>query len=152
MHNKRYDYKKVYKKMGVLIALVLVFVTFAVLVLGAPKAVVRAEEEEAYKASYTNPDTGYEAVIEDDAELIEESDYEALIDLMKQITPYGNVMLKTIDTNSISTEGYVRRLYNSRYGSGSGTIFIIDMHNRNIWIQQRRDIQHSNKLICRYNN
>ena len=87
MHNKRYNYKKVYKKMGVLIALVLVFVTFAVLVLGASKAVVRAEEEEAYKkASYTNPDTGYEAVIEDDAELIEESDYEALIDLMKQIT------------------------------------------------------------------
>ena len=83
MHNKRYDYKKVYKKMGVLIALVLVFVTFAVLVLGASKAVVRAEEEEAYKVSYTNPDTGYEAVIEDDAELIEESDYEALIDLMK---------------------------------------------------------------------
>ncbi|CDB67268.1 unknown [Eubacterium sp. CAG:252] len=58
MHNKRYDYKKVYKKMGVLIALVLVFVTFAVLVLGASKAVVRAEEEETYKkASYTNPDT-----------------------------------------------------------------------------------------------
>ena len=142
MHNKRYDYKKVYKKMGVLIALVLVFVTFAVLVLGASKAVVRAEEEEAYKASYTNPDTGYEAVIEDDAELIEESDYEALIDLMKQITPYGNVMLKTIDTNSISTEGYVRSLYNSRYGSGSGTIFIIDMHNRNIWI-------HSNGAINR---
>ena len=140
MHNKRYDYKKVYKKMGVLIALVLVFVTFAVLVLGASKAVVRAEEEETYKASYTNPDTGYEAVIEDDAELIEESDYEALIDLMKQITPYGNVMLKTIDTNSISTEGYVRSLYNSRYGSGSGTIFIIDMHNRNIWI-------HSNGAI-----
>lgn len=140
MHNKRYDYKKVYKKIGLLIALVLVFVTFAVLVLGASKAVVRAEEEETYKASYTNPDTGYEAVIEDDAELIEESDYEALIDLMKQITPYGNVMLKTIDTNSISTEGYVRSLYNSRYGSGSGTIFIIDMHNRNIWI-------HSNGAI-----
>ena len=37
---------------------------------------------------------GYEAVIEDDADIIDESNYSSLLDIMKQITVYGNVMLK----------------------------------------------------------
>ena len=60
------------------------------------------------KYQYNNVDTGYEAVIEDDADIIDESNYSSLLDIMKQITVYGNVMLKTIDTNSTTTESYVR--------------------------------------------
>ena len=59
---------------------------------------------------------------------------------MKQITVYGNVMLKTIDTNSTTTESYVRSLYREKYGTDSGTIFIIDMYNRNIWIHSNGKI------------
>lgn len=92
------------------------------------------------KNIYVNPDSGYEALIEDDAELIAEADYEKLLDVMKQITVYGNVMLKTINSNTTSTESYVRRLYNQKYGSDSGTIFIIDMDNRNIWIHSNGKI------------
>ena len=58
---------------------------------------VKADEE---KYQYNNVDTGYEAVIEDDADIIDESNYSSLLDIMKQITVYGNVMLKTIDTIS----------------------------------------------------
>ena len=61
----------------------------------------KADEE---KYQYNNVDTGYEAVIEDDADIIDESNYSSLLDIMKQITVYGNVMLKTIDTNSTTTE------------------------------------------------
>lgn len=93
---------------------------------------VRAEDEKDYKNVYINQDTGYEAIIEDDAALMSENDYEALLGLMKQITLYGNVMLKTIETNNMSTEGYIRALYNERFKSDSGTILVIDMDNRNI--------------------
>lgn len=101
---------------------------------------VRAEDEKDYKNVYINLDTGYEAIIKDDAALMAENDYEALLGLMKQITLYGNVMLKTIETNNMSTEGYIRALYNERFKSDSGTIFVIDMDNRNIWIHSNGKI------------
>lgn len=90
--------------------------------------------------SYNNPANGYEAVIEDDAGLLTESEEQMLLEQMKLITEYGNVMFKSIDYNGSSTESYIRSLYKDRYGSESGTIFLIDMDNRNIWI-------HSNGLI-----
>ena len=92
--------------------------------------------------SFVNPDNGYEAVIEDDAGLLTESQKDLLIAQMEQITQYGNVLFKTISYNSTSTESYIRSLYRERYGSKSGTIFLIDMDNRNIWI-------HSNGAINR---
>ena len=101
---------------------------------------VRAEDEKDYKNVYINQDTGYEAIIEDDAALMSENDYEALLGPMKQITLYGNVMLKTIETNNMSTEGYIRALYNERFKSDSGTILVIDMDNRNIWIHSNGKI------------
>ena len=101
---------------------------------------VRAEDEKDYKNVYINPDTGYEAVIEDDAALMAENDYEALLGPMKQIALYGNVMLKTIETNNMSTEAYIRALYNERFKSDSGTILVIDMDNRNIWIHSNGKI------------
>ena len=45
--------------------------------------------------------------------------------------------------NSTSTESYIKSLYREKYGSESGTIFVIDMDNRNIWI-------HSNGAIIAY--
>ena len=77
--------------------------------------------------SYNNPANGYEAVIEDDAGLLTESEEQMLLEQMKLITEYGNVMFKSIDYNGSSTESYIRSLYKDRYGSESGTIFLIDM-------------------------
>ena len=91
------------------------FIIIAAIVLLLSVKNVRAEDEKDYRNVYINPDTGYEAIIEDDAALMAENDYEALLGLMKQITLYGNVMLKTIETNNMSTEGYIRALYNERF-------------------------------------
>ncbi len=91
---------------------------------------------------YVNPDTGYEAVIVDDAYLLSYSEKSLLLEEMKLITEYGNVMFNSIYYNSTSTESYIRSLYKEKYGSDSGTIFVIDMDNRNIWI-------HSNGAINR---
>ena len=135
---------KIYKhnKMSSIAVFSATFMIIAAIFLLLSVKNVRAEDEKEYKNVYINPDTGYEAIIEDDAALMAENDYEALLGLMKQITLYGNVMLKTIETNNMSTEGYIRALYNERFKSNSGTILVIDMDNRNIWI-------HSNGAINR---
>ena len=83
---------------------------------------------------YTNDETGYKVVIEDDAQLLTDGEKSRLAETMKDITPYGDVAFKSIDYNPYSTETYIERYYNSIFGTGSGTVFLIDMDNRNIWI------------------
>ena len=83
---------------------------------------------------YTNSETGYSVIIEDDASLLSNDEKIQLAETMKDITPYGDVAFKSIDYNSYSTETYIERYYNSIFGTGSGTVFLIDMDNRNIWI------------------
>lgn len=82
---------------------------------------------------YVNQDTGYEAVIVDDAFLLSVSEKSMLLEKMKLITTYGNVMFNSISYNSTSTESYIKSLYREKYGSESGTIFVIDMDNRKIY-------------------
>ena len=83
---------------------------------------------------YTNSETGYSVIIEDDASLLSNDEKIQLAETMKDITPYGDVAFKSIDYNPYSTETYIERYYNSIFGTGSGTVFLIDMDNRNIWI------------------
>ena len=45
---------------------------------------------------YVNPDTGYEAVIVDDAFLLSVAEKSMLLEKMKLITTYGNVMFNSI--------------------------------------------------------
>ena len=86
------------------------------------------------KPAYVNPDTGYQTVIEDDAELLSEEEEAALQELLEEITAYGNAAFKTIDSNYMSTENYARSYYKDMFGTASGTLFLIDMDNRIIWI------------------
>lgn len=84
--------------------------------------------------SYTNTETGYRAVVEDDAFLLSGEEAQQLIVLLQEITAYGNVAFKTIDENFTDTESFARSYYQSQFGTDSGTLFLIDMDNRNIWI------------------
>ena len=81
-----------------------------------------------------NPDTGYVAVIEDDADLLSDDEEDMLLNEMYPITKFGSVAFKSIDYNSTSTESYIKEYYRSLFGSKSGTVFMIDMDNRNIYI------------------
>ncbi|MDE7063213.1 MAG: TPM domain-containing protein [Lachnospiraceae bacterium] len=89
---------------------------------------------------YTNDDTGYEVIIEDDAGLLSQDELKQLSRKMAEITPYGNAAFKTIDENSYSTERFVQEYYSDTFGQRSGTVFLIDMDNRNIWIYSDGDI------------
>lgn len=89
---------------------------------------------------FRNEETGYRVILEDDAELLTEEEENHLISIMKDITGYGNVALKTILDNDTTTEQFISNYYREQFGSDSGTVFLIDMDERNIQI-------HSNGAI-----
>ena len=94
------------------------------------------------EVTYENPDTSYVVSIEDEADLLSDEEESRLSAQMEAITAYGNVAFVSLDTNYTSTDSYAREHYRQLFGSDSGTLFVIDMDNRNIWI-------HSNGAIYR---
>lgn len=84
--------------------------------------------------SYTNADTGYRALIEDHADLLSRGHEDDLLETMKGITAYGNVAFKSVDTNNSTTAALAESYYRSVFGKDSGTVFLIDMDNRMIYI------------------
>lgn len=83
---------------------------------------------------YSNPDTGFQVVVEDRAELLTKEERLELAQTMREITRYGNAAFVTTQSNVYTTEDFVRSYYRQRFGTDSGTVFAIDMDNRNIWI------------------
>lgn len=81
---------------------------------------------------WTNPDTSYKALLEDDAHLL--NDYDRVMEAMKPVTAYGNVIFKTIDQNSYSASTFADQYLHNTFGTESSTIFLIDMANRKIYI------------------
>ncbi len=77
---------------------------------------------------------GYKAIIEDDAKLLTEKEKDQLKDKMKDLTKYGNIIFKSILTNSTTAPAYARDYYHSKFQKESGTVFLIDMDNRIIYI------------------
>ena len=88
----------------------------------------------AAESLYTNPDTGYTVILEDDADLLTSAEENELLTEMKNITEFGNVAFKTIDLNYSSTASYAREYFHNQFGTASGTLFLIDMDNRNLYI------------------
>lgn len=88
------------------------------------------------ETEYENPNTNYEVVIQDDADLLSDDEINKLIEVMKPITQYGNVAFVTryeihgYYETADAAEAYYRKFFNR----SSGTLFFIDMARRNIWI------------------
>ncbi len=83
---------------------------------------------------HTNELTGYKVVIEDDANLLEQTEIEMLKEEMIPLAEYGNIILKTINDNYTTAEFYAEDYYHDNYGYDSGTILLIDMDTRYIYI------------------
>ena len=88
----------------------------------------------AFNNKYINSETNYEVIIEDDANLLTAKEIENLVNDMKPITEYGNVAFKSIDQNYTSSSNYAATYYSKLFGAESGTLFLIDMDNRYIYI------------------
>jgi len=84
--------------------------------------------------SYTNEETNYKAIIEDKANLLSLTDKEKLFDEMKPLTKFGHIAFVSTDNNYNSVETFSDNYYHTNFGTESGTIFVIDMSNRKIYI------------------
>jgi uncharacterized protein len=87
-----------------------------------------------YASAFENDETGYRALIVDEADLLSSSEEADLLEEMEEITEYSNVAFVSVDQNYSSTENLAMRLNEEYFGNDSGIVFIIDMDNRYIWI------------------
>lgn len=92
--------------------------------------------------------TQYKIRIEDNADLLTDTDETLLHGIMSEIADYGNVAfishsnkysfvngyISGISTQSHSTAKFAEQCYRELFGYESGTLFLIDMCNREIYI------------------
>lgn len=96
-------------------------------------------EEEAVEASkeelfYQDATTGYQAILQDEAGLLSASETELLLEQMKKLTAYGNVAFISTNYNSNTASYYAESRYRGLFGRDSGTVFLVDMDNRMLYI------------------
>lgn len=91
------------------------------------------KENETDIIKYVNKDTNYKVFYEDDANIIINS--KIVIEEMKNATKYGNIAFKTINVNELnSTEQYIEKYYHEIFNNDTGTVLLIDMDQRYIYI------------------
>ena len=83
---------------------------------------------------WSNPETGYCVILEDDADLLSQEEEAQLASQMQEITDYGNALFKTISYNNFSASYFAEDYYHGQFGAESGTLFLIDMGNRELYI------------------
>jgi len=83
---------------------------------------------------YTNDETKFTAFIDDNANLLSMEERSKLFEEMLPLTEYGHIAFVSTANNSSSVESFADNYYHSHFGTESGTIFIIDMSNRKIYI------------------
>ena len=102
-------------------------------------------DNDNYLHSETNPNSnkyeehynGYTILIEDDANLIDSDRISDLVEDMRPLTKYGNIVFKTTDTNRMSVETFALSYLGSKFGDANGSVFVIDMYNRKIAIASK---------------
>ncbi len=85
--------------------------------------------------SYENPDTGYDAVILDDLDLLNDSEENFLLENMIEVTEYANAAFWTTDQWAYNEIEQARLKRRDLFGLTNGTIFVINMDIRKITIQ-----------------
>lgn len=85
-------------------------------------------------ALYTDPDTGYSVYIQDDADLLSDEEEAKLVEDMKPVTEFGNAIFVSNTESNNSTPQLARDYYRTYSGTDSGTLFMVDMYNRYIYI------------------
>ena len=91
-------------------------------------------------AIYTDPETGYSVFIDDSADLLTDAEEAELFLKMKPITKYGGAAFVTAFPDRMSAKQFAQQRYLDYFGYESGTIFVVDMAGRELWL-------HSNGAI-----
>ena len=123
---------------------------------------VLAEDDYIYsgpsidEALEENNSIRYQLILEDNADLFSDGEEELLRDQMKDLLKYGHIGVVTTNENSRSTSSFAEVYYHSHFSTQSGTLFVIDMDNREIYIfsdgENYKTITRSKAYIITDNN
>ena len=104
------------------------FLLVTILVLSSSSNVYATETATNYNLSGTNKSTGYEYILEDSANFIDDAVKGKLISQMKKTTEYCNIAVVTTTSHPYeSTESYAINTFEGYFGNGAnGVIFVID--------------------------
>ena len=137
------------KKIFNLLIVIILFFSFSTVVIAEEDEVLLTSDNEEQEKdtpvedvtnkqekdnTYFNETTNYKLLIKDDANLLTKDEEEKIKDQMVGLTEYGNIILITLSKNSTSTESYASSYYHQNYGTESGTLMLIDMYHRYIYI------------------
>ena len=88
-----------------------------------------------------NSDSGYDLILDDDADFLTDDEEDSLVEIMTEITDYCNVALVTTTSHSFySTEDFAADYFDSTFGAhANGTIFVIDRRLNKIFIYSDGD-------------
>lgn len=88
----------------------------------------------ASAVTWSNQETGYYIILEDDADLLTDAQESRLVTEMQEITVYGNAAFKSISYNNYTAASFAENYYHALFGQESGTLFLIDMDNRELYL------------------
>ena len=87
------------------------------------------------EALYINPDTSYQVFLDDGANLLTDEEEKDLAVRMNQLTDHGGAaFVSATDTGGLSAKEYARQKCYEYFGGDSGSVFLIDMQHRMIYI------------------
>ena len=89
---------------------------------------------------YTNPETGYMVVISDDADLLNDAEETLLVQDMIPVTDFGHAGFASGTSEDTLARWYAEQCYQDYFGTQSGTMFVIDMDDREIRIHSDGEI------------
>lgn len=92
------------------------------------------EDKEEKEATSEKSEFGFQLIIDDQADLLTDEEEAKLKEEMVKLTEFGNIAFVSINSNSTSTSYFADSYYHSHFGTDSGSIFLIDMANRQIYI------------------
>ena len=111
---------ELYRTLSAVVAVLFLFV------LTAPNVLARADHSDVIN--------GNDVRIVDNADLLTDMEELKLFEEIKDLSQYGHIMFYSEDRVSGSTNEYIKSWYNGQYGRESGTVFFVDMKNRQIYI------------------
>ena len=86
-------------------------------------------------AQYTNPETGYQALILDDDDLLTAQEEAALVQDMIPITEYGHIIFWSTESYTFDEIEQAKNMRYNLYGNESSGIFAINMQVRKVTFQ-----------------
>lgn len=115
-------FQKISKGIALSLVVILIFATTGI----SAFAKKSSKSEDDYDQYYKNKETGYEAVVDDQADLLSERAEKELMETLKEITQYGNAIYLTMEgyKSGSDTTSKVEDYYLSNFGAyESGAVY-----------------------------